>query len=209
MYRCPHCRVNRTDNHFQSYKGHPNGWCRLCRSECESKRRRRLGIKKAKRSKIKGDTKLCLNCKKFKLFNKFSPSSKGLARLSSYCKICIGIKYKDTNRNNEAVARYRKKHRARYKTAHRIHQFNRINKIRASTNKPIVDKIAIDLYSKKTCYYCNLYVSKKKRTIDHKTPLKKGGSHSVNNIVMACRKCNCSKGSKTEKEFRRYLHDRR
>ncbi len=42
-------------------------------------------------------------------------------------------------------------------------------------------------------------------TIDHKIPVSRGGDHSLSNLVIACRRCNCRKGPKTMDEYRYYL----
>lgn len=60
------------------------------------------------------------------------------------------------------------------------------------------EKIAItnfDLFSKvlerdKICVYCG---NTKNLSLDHLIPLSKGGAHSLNNVVIACVSCNCSK----------------
>jgi len=39
-------------------------------------------------------------------------------------------------------------------------------------------------------------------TIDHLTPLSRGGGNGQKNKVLACRRCNSLKGSLTEEEFR-------
>ena len=44
------------------------------------------------------------------------------------------------------------------------------------------------------------------RTLDHKIPLIRGGTHSKDNCVMACVSCNCSKKDKTDKEFLNYIY---
>ena len=43
------------------------------------------------------------------------------------------------------------------------------------------------------CYYCKI---KATLTLDHITPLSKGGAHSRDNIVFACSSCNSSKGAR-------------
>lgn len=43
------------------------------------------------------------------------------------------------------------------------------------------------------CVYCN---SLNSRELDHIIPISKGGSTIFNNMVLACRYCNCSKGNK-------------
>jgi len=49
-----------------------------------------------------------------------------------------------------------------------------------------------------TCYYCGIPTA---TTVDHLTPLNKGGTHSIHNLVAACKKCNFSKGDRTEEEY--------
>lgn len=56
------------------------------------------------------------------------------------------------------------------------------------------------------CMYCG---SEEDITIEHKTPLIRGGAHSNENIGPACKPCNSSKQSLTEEEYRAKLlgHD--
>ena len=54
------------------------------------------------------------------------------------------------------------------------------------------------------CYYCSklLYSSFKNWPhIDHVTPLIRGGSNDISNIVYACADCNLTKNNKTREEF--------
>lgn len=41
-----------------------------------------------------------------------------------------------------------------------------------------------------------------RRTVDHVMPLSRGGSNELNNLVLACRSCNCRKGTLTVDEWR-------
>jgi HNH endonuclease len=43
------------------------------------------------------------------------------------------------------------------------------------------------------CHYCKEFVGFRFLSIEHKTPICKGGSNQENNIVAACRPCNCRK----------------
>lgn len=50
------------------------------------------------------------------------------------------------------------------------------------------------------CFYCGTCLNILSRNdvhLDHVKPLAKGGSHTLSNVVFACRKCNQSKGTKT------------
>ena len=52
------------------------------------------------------------------------------------------------------------------------------------------------------CFYCDRMLSYSKKTRDHLTPRSRNGSNQSNNIVNACRTCNCLKGQLTLDEFR-------
>lgn len=52
------------------------------------------------------------------------------------------------------------------------------------------------------CGYCG---ERKPLTADHRTPLSRGGSHRIDNIIPACRNCNSRKRHLTESEFRARL----
>lgn len=54
------------------------------------------------------------------------------------------------------------------------------------------------------CYYCNHGVKESKRTIDHKTPLCRGGKTISENLVMSCFQCNNEKDFLTEEEYKEY-----
>ncbi len=57
------------------------------------------------------------------------------------------------------------------------------------------------LYHTNDCHYCNGYTLPHKRTIDHLTPLSRGGAHTKSNLVMACEACNRRKGALKSHEF--------
>lgn len=48
------------------------------------------------------------------------------------------------------------------------------------------------------CYYCNVALDKNNRTIDHFTPLSKGGSKAKQNWRASCNVCNIVKGNKID-----------
>ena len=65
------------------------------------------------------------------------------------------------------------------------------------------------------CYYCsslldfevqvNRKFSNSAATVEHLTPIFREGTHTYDNTVLACRKCNSQKGAKTEEEYYEYL----
>ena len=64
------------------------------------------------------------------------------------------------------------------------------------------------------CYYCGKEMDFKKgigrkfnndmATIEHLIPLARGGEHTFENTVLACRFCNISRGAKSQEEFEKY-----
>lgn len=52
------------------------------------------------------------------------------------------------------------------------------------------------------CFYCKIIVKRGINLhLDHKIPLSRGGSHSIDNLVPSCKTCNLQKGTKTNEEF--------
>ncbi|URZ18778.1 hypothetical protein CLFE_048660 (plasmid) [Clostridium felsineum DSM 794] len=56
------------------------------------------------------------------------------------------------------------------------------------------------------CYYCRKFITNEEElTVDHKTPLSRGGLTVPDNLVIACKDCNLEKDSMTEDEYYVYL----
>lgn len=64
------------------------------------------------------------------------------------------------------------------------------------------------------CMYCGVDMDFMERgrkqaptraTVEHIIPLSRGGSHTWENMAIACSKCNCTKRDKTPEEFAEYL----
>jgi 5-methylcytosine-specific restriction endonuclease McrA len=60
----------------------------------------------------------------------------------------------------------------------------------------------IKKYGTLTCYLCNEPVVFGQDSVDHKTPLVRGGTNDVGNLDVAHRRCNSQKHAKTEMEYR-------
>lgn len=52
-----------------------------------------------------------------------------------------------------------------------------------------------------TCFYCQKALTFDAATIDHLTPLSRGGNHTGKNVKLACLPCNSRKGNRTLDEF--------
>ena len=59
-----------------------------------------------------------------------------------------------------------------------------------------------DQVKKGLCYHCGDRFEEKALTMDHLTPLARGGKTGRNNVVVSCKKCNNEKSFKTLVELR-------
>jgi len=106
----------------------------------------------------------------------------------------------------ENIARWQEIHPEEYhfiKTKARHVRRARLNNIAGSFTADEIKELAHQQENK--CYYCgklffngNLIFD---RHIEHKTPLSRGGTNDVSNIVLSCSKCNRIKHTKTHDEF--------
>lgn len=62
--------------------------------------------------------------------------------------------------------------------------------------------------SEPVCYYCNKAIqtnsNKNDLTVDHKTPLSRGGKSIYSNLVISCLGCNSEKADMTEREYKKF-----
>jgi len=61
-------------------------------------------------------------------------------------------------------------------------------------------RAAIMLRDAHTCQYCGTVPGRQQLTVDHVIPRSRGGAHSWQNLVTACKRCNQKKGSNTPEE---------
>lgn len=131
-------------------------------------------------------------------------------------------KVRDFRQNNIAHVRareteyYTQNRAARIESAVKYH-----HERRARINELPVDKgISVSALRKRDgadCHFCSTQLDFKRRrkpgerpgnlaTIEHLTPIARGGSHTWGNCALACWRCNATKGTKTEAEFMEMLH---
>ena len=59
-----------------------------------------------------------------------------------------------------------------------------------------VDRASLIKRDNSTCYLCGLILTDKQVTLDHVVPLARGGSHTAENLRVACGPCNSRKGTR-------------
>jgi len=96
-------------------------------------------------------------------------------------------------------AQYRREHRD---VRQAIHARRRARKLGAVGSYTTAEWIELVQRWNWTCAYCG---ERDALEPDHRIPLARGGSNSIENILPACRRCNQRKALLTEEEFRARL----
>ena len=150
----------------------------------------------------------------------FHKSSSGKWGLAARCKPCEVRRGVEKNRRPHARAQSRKymakkwREDADYRARQNAGRGSRGHERRARQAEAPGDFTAQDLANQYAtqngkCYWCEQPVDFDKKSIDHYIPLVKGGSNYPDNIVIACRFCNTSKGAKMPREFMAYREEMR
>lgn len=109
-------------------------------------------------------------------------------------------------KNDPKVKEYRKKYwkSDKGKSLARHYHSRRRALLKSCPTEPGVAEYIITLFSNplKCCRYCQ---STEDLTLEHVVPLSRGGSHTRDNLDVACKTCNITKKNKTEQEYIEYL----
>lgn len=109
-----------------------------------------------------------------------------------------GRSKKGKEKNRVASAKYRKTPKGK--------ATNKRQKYIKRAIGEISQEAILKIEEKNHCYYCGELCNDDK-TIDHKHPVSRGGTNDIDNLVVACRSCNCSKNDKTEEEYRMWRNE--
>lgn len=147
--------------------------------------------------KRKSNEKWCCGCKKFCLKSSFSKHSNRKDGLNSWCKKCAS--------KHETKYSFRRKQL--YEK--RISNVNYISwwewKVKRNKLKVSAERLKEMYIKKPNCYYCKIKLGHRNIHIDHKIPRSKGGSDTIENLVISCPDCNRLKHQRTDKEFKDFL----
>lgn len=106
----------------------------------------------------------------------------------------------EMSRKNYAI-RVKEGRQKKYKTDDLVRREVK-HRYRARKMNTISEKYSAREIFEKFNWTCN-YCGDEAKTLDHVKPLSKGGTDTVDNLVAACKACNCSKGAKLLNEWKK------
>jgi len=201
---CTKCFTYKTwDNYLKNGKaktGHQAS-CKQCKREAAN-------IKLVEKQKAKGindEGRICEECYEYKLWVKFpNRKTKTNGVNPKYCKACQKVKYEATpshHKNLKAndwftwrARSLRSRWRARCKDVKRMDEIDDI---------PIANDIRdwlVRIHPFR-CYYSGKLIANDDVNFDHATPVSRGGSFKLNNVVPTTAKMNGLKGEMLETDF--------
>lgn len=136
----------------------------------------------------------------------------------AYCRVCGREHTEERRAYHRAYQRvYREQHQEESRAQARAYHQEHREKYRAHTQRRRARKAALPPEhntltaqdwrevldaSKHRCWYCGKKETKaRKLTLDHRLALNKGGAHTKENVVPACKSCNSRKHTKDELTF--------
>lgn len=216
--QCGDCRNWKSVDEYTRYAQSPDGLsrrCRACSAAYQAALARSRGVPVKRRrdpSHIAAGLKECFHCDELLPLSLFRSNARGYAGVVAYCKPCA--QERDKSRENyraRTAKRTRdwRRNNETWKTWHARYMTKRRLLILAQSTGRVTSAVVAAIYNTETCYYCGNYTDEKRRTMEHKMPLSRGGLHDPDNLAMACLSCNCSKQDKTEEEYRGVSSSRR
>jgi len=179
-------------------------------------------------------TRTCTKCMERKpnsSFHRDKQASDGFRSTCKACRIRHVTKWYSNNRERQSTRektrrqanqeKYAKKEALRYvkdreKRIALATEHSHLRKARKKKTKTErgISKLALKKKFGTKCYYCAKEMdfsvgagrkfNRDMATIEHLIPLARGGEHTFENTVLACRHCNISKNAKSEAEFEKY-----
>jgi len=162
--------------------------------------------------------KLCPKCNQIKPLTSFTKDEDKKDGYKTHCKECRNLAESLYRKANpDGIREYQRNYRAEnaeiVRDKKRLYEQNNPDMRRAARHRRRAlirnnggtftskELIAMRRVQNGICAYCQRQLNPQVLTIDHVMPLLYGGRHEAANIVLACGKCNRSKGPRTPEEW--------
>lgn len=190
MKTCTRCNVWLPLENFSKKKSSKDGLVSHCK-KCERERYLEWYKNKGGQKKVRNylDEYRKNNKEKCDEWNRISRERNKVKALA------IGKKWREANKDRMAEL----KREWRKRNPHKDHEYNHQRRVRKLGRISNMDAKSVLDASNGICYWCGKKAEKIE--LDHYVPISKGGSNSVDNLVVSCKKCNRSKHDKNPVEF--------
>ncbi len=185
---CPHCRASKSRDEFHKNSGRKDGlqvWCKDCY------RARERGEYSQRRAELR---RLPHNAERIREY--FKKNGTAIAR--KYRMTANGARKTREYLNSDSYKQIQKRWGnsvAGRQSRQTRHERRRAREAGALNTLTITEWREIVASYLSNCVYCGVYCENP--TQDHIVPLSKGGTHTADNVVPACKHCNPSKGNKS------------
>jgi len=206
---CSSCNKKKDWKHFAE---RPDGrgikgkyaTCDPCVHKKEATKRREKGQPEAKRLRVTKKSQECLECHKLKRFSSYYKCKSSVTGFGKVCKPCSLAEHK------KQLARRKKKDWLKWKASNlraswmtRARKYENINRDTIPTTTEI-RKWLKEQHPYK-CYLTGRNLDRDKMEVDHKRPVSKGGSFTLDNVGLTDTNTNALKSDMLEEDFRSLL----
>lgn len=150
----------------------------------------------------KQELKKCSSCKQLKQKSEYTKNKSNKDGISHICRLCR----KENRKNNYTLEKSRKSRESSKNKniiRFRCNQFRNNTKKRTELPLPCLDDLEnlVRTSLPNGCSYTKKELTGDDFGIDHKIPLKRGGTNDIKNLCVVDQKINKAKGNMTDKEF--------
>jgi 5-methylcytosine-specific restriction endonuclease McrA len=156
-------------------------------------------------SKISVYAKHCSKCYVLMFATDYGKDTRSSDGLRSSCRSCQNeVNLLSKKKYPERQRQYRSLYIKRNPEFHRAKEKRRRARLKGASLYRVT-KLDLAKILRNPCFYCGSTI---RMTIDHVIPLSRGGSHSIGNLVAACKACNSQKRQRfvTEWNKERFSH---
>jgi hypothetical protein len=205
LKQCTKCQQTKEYTEFgkRSRKGDGyNSWCKECARVAVKQAR----VKNEARTQIDiPEYKICGICGEIKPHTQYSKSKREKDGLNYMCSDCVSAKaqaYKLSGKKKESDKKYRTSDKGKATCSY---NYKRRNSRQRDKSVFMITRDQWDTMVAScngVCPYCNNPTDN--FTLDHLTPISKGGKHVPENIIPCCHSCNASKQHRDVFEWLEY-----
>lgn len=202
MKTCRQCRTAKTPEAFWKRSASPDGLqetCKLCFTQYKAERPKADVLKVQRAWCVANRDKVNKYSSEYKARNSAKVRAESQAWLEDHKDLLAARLRALRAADPEKYLNNQREYRRLHPEKHRAYNHNRraMHAQVLATLTQLQWEQILELFGQ-TCAYCG---SDKSITMDHIVPISRGGNHTEDNVIPACKSCNASKGAKVPHEW--------